>query len=112
MILEVDKPRVDVKKGKEAPLVGDRSIGIGHPQSGDRCAEISSSTTPIGCRRADSLLSPLSLMLNCLSIHHLHRSLSPLFFILTRDVGKVSVEEEWVLGGVENFFSDFACLSG
>ena len=32
--------------------------------------------------------------------------------ILTRDVGRVSVEEEWVLGGVENFFSDFACLSG
>ena len=35
-----------------------------------------------------------------------------LLFILTLDVGRVSVEEEWVLGGVENFFSDFACLSG
>ena len=32
--------------------------------------------------------------------------------ILTWDVGRVSVEEEWMLGGVENFFSDFACLSG
>ena len=35
-----------------------------------------------------------------------------LLFILTLGVGRVSVEEEWVLGGVENFFSDFACLSG
>ena len=35
-----------------------------------------------------------------------------LLFILTRDVGRVSVEEEWVLGGVENFFSHFACYCG
>lgn len=35
-----------------------------------------------------------------------------LLFILTLGVGRVSVEEEWVLGGVENFFSDFTCLSG
>ena len=35
-----------------------------------------------------------------------------LLFILTLDVGRVSVEGKWVLGGVENFFSDFACLSG
>ncbi len=32
--------------------------------------------------------------------------------ILTLGVGRVSVEEEWVLGGVENFFWDFTCLSG
>ena len=35
-----------------------------------------------------------------------------LLFILTRDVGRVSVEGEKVLVGVENFFSDFACLCG
>ena len=33
-------------------------------------------------------------------------------FILTRDVGRVSVEGEKVLVGVENFFSDFACFCG
>ena len=35
-----------------------------------------------------------------------------LLFILTRDVGRVSIEGEKVLVGVENFFSDFACLCG
>ena len=35
-----------------------------------------------------------------------------LLFILTLGVGRVSVEGIIVLGGVENFFSDFACLSG
>ena len=37
-----------------APLAGARSIGIGHPRSGDRCvAPHPCSTTPPGCRRAE-----------------------------------------------------------
>ena len=35
-----------------------------------------------------------------------------LLFILTRDVGRVSVEGEKVLGCVENLFSHFACFCG
>ena len=37
-----------------APLRGARSIGIGHPRSGDQCiAPHPSTTTPPGCRRAE-----------------------------------------------------------
>lgn len=35
-----------------------------------------------------------------------------LLFILTRDVGRVSIEGDFMLGCVENFFSDFACFCG
>ena len=46
---------IEPRSSGRAPLWGARSIGIGHPQSGDRCvAPHPCSTTPPGCRRAES----------------------------------------------------------
>ena len=45
---------IEPRSSGRAPLRGARSIGIGHPQSGDRCvAPHPCSTTPPGCRRAE-----------------------------------------------------------